>query len=254
METIRIPFQGVFNIIRFNWHFYLISIAFIILLFISANTWLISLKLLINAFCLLVISISFSSLLVSMYVYDFSSLYGLSWLNSISLNDKGNFINIHAGFDETSILLKNKYPDIKLEILDFYDQSKHTEISIKRARRAYPAFPQTKSVKTTSLPLQSDSIDSIFVILSAHEIRNQEERVEFFRELNRVLKIQGKIIVVEHLRNLPNFLAYNIGFLHFLSESSWHATFNSTELKISQTINITPFVTSFILMKNGTSS
>ncbi len=48
------------------------------------------------------------------------------------------------------------------------------------------------------------------------EMRKKE--LSFFNELNRVLKPNGQIVVTEHLRDLNNFLAYNIGFFHFLQD------------------------------------
>ena len=163
-------------------------------------------------------------------------------------------INITAGFDETSHLLEERFHDCELSILDFYDPSKHTEISIQRARNALPPHPKTQEIKTSRLPFEAQSVNKVFLILSAHEIRNPTERTEFFRELNRILKLGGRIVLTEHLRDIPNYFAYNIGALHFHSESTWRENFRDAELKISKRFNITPFITTFILEKNGNSS
>lgn len=192
--------------------------------------------------------------MASSYIYDFSDLYKLSWLDNLQQNNKERIINITAGFDETSYLLKSKYSIAELIVADFYDPLKHTEISIKRARKAYPAYPDTKQVVTNHLPLQDGCADKIFTILSAHEIRNDDERITFFKELRRVLATTGHIILTEHLRNAPNFLAYNIGFFHFHSKATWLMTFESAGLTVSNEMKITPFIITFILRKNGTTS
>ena len=153
---------------------------------------------------------------------------------------------------ETSSLLKTKFPGAALFVFDFYDPKKHTEVSIKRARKAYLPFPGTQQANTNHLPLKSNSTDKIFAILSAHEIRNDDERISFFRELKRVLKPSGKIFVTEHLRDPANFMAYNFGFFHFHSKPSWLKTFHRSGLTITNEIKITPFITTFILDKNGT--
>ncbi len=67
-----------------------------------------------------------------------------------------------------------------LQVFDFYDPHLHTEISIKRARKAYPAHPNTQSIQTSSIPLPNEVADSIFLVLAAHEIRNHAERARFF--------------------------------------------------------------------------
>jgi ubiquinone/menaquinone biosynthesis C-methylase UbiE len=247
METLRKPLQGVYNILRFNWHFYVLAIAVIIVLtcvgIYSPTFQPITL--------LIVILISFStiiSLLVSMYVYDFSNFYQLKWLKA-EIDKKSNLLNIHAGFDESSALLQNKFPESSLQVFDFYNPILHTEVSIKRARKAYPEFPGTRQITTTSLPLADQSVDHIFLILAAHEIRNEAERILFFKELRRVLKANGSIIVVEHLRDTFNFLAYNIGFFHFLSASTWKSTFSKAGLATTTQSKITPFLTSYSLKK-----
>lgn len=99
--------------------------------------------------------------------------------------------------------------------------------------------------------MPNSSADKIFVILSAHEIRNQKERIIFFKELSRVIKPRGQIFIIEHLRNVANFLAYNIGSFHFYSKQSWYNTFESSNLSIKKEIKLTLFISAFILEKNG---
>ena len=79
------------------------------------------------------------------------------------------------------------------------------------------------------------------------------KRTAFFRELRRVLKPDGEIFVTEHFRDLPNFLAYTIGCFHFLSRArTWERTFAEAGLRIAREQKTTPFITTFILEKDGT--
>lgn len=250
---IRKPLQGVWNIIRFNWHYYTLS-GLLILIILILQHYFSALHITVIIVTLLVIYTTLTSLVVSLYVYDLSDFYKLTWLDHLQNGEREKIINIHAGFDETSELLKSKLIDCELIVADFYNAAKHTEVSIKRARRAYPPFPNTQQVSTKHLPIPDSSADKIFAILSAHEIRNDEERVAFFKELLRILKPSGQVIVTEHLRDAANFLAYNIGYFHFHSKATWIRTFQSSGLCISKEIKTTPFITTFILEKNGTAS
>jgi ubiquinone/menaquinone biosynthesis C-methylase UbiE len=251
MAKIRKPFQGVLNIIRFNWHFYIISLAFLLLLAIFYRYLNEPFRIFSAILFFGIILTNFITLAVSFYVYDLSDLYKFKWTNDLRKQENGAIVNINAGFDETSELLKNKFENSQLIVFDFYDPAKHTEVSIKRARKAYPPYPNTQQVTTDRLPLADNSADKVFAILSAHEIRNAEERKLFFAEIKRALKPGGQLIVIEHLRDLANFLAYNIGSFHFHSKSSWLKTFDSSGLKVKREIKITPFITTFILEKNG---
>ena len=249
----RKPFQGVVNIIRFNWHFYVLSLGFLLLIFLFTNHLNQPFKLYSHIVCVVVICMTLISLLVSFYIYDLSGLYKLNWLGELGTEEKCEIVNINAGFDETSVLLKDKFKNAEIVVFDFYDPLQHTEISIKRARKAYPPFPGTHQVTTTNLPLEDKFADKIFVILSAHEIRNENERTLFFKELNRIIKPTGRIFITEHLRDASNFFAFNIGFFHFYSKSTWHKTFQAAQLKIQNEIKLTPFISTFILEKNGNS-
>jgi SAM-dependent methyltransferase len=249
MEKIRKPFQGVANIIRFNWHFYVLSltaILFILILTIYFNETYRSYLYLLSFLIFLPV---FISLFVSYYVYDVSKLYKLNWIDDDA--EKINIIHINAGFDETCVLLKEKFPLAQLAVLDFYDPLKHTEVSIMRARKAYPPYPNTIPISTNLLPFENNSTDKIFVIFAAHEIRNEKERITFFNELKRILKPNGQIVITEHLRDVPNFLAYNIGFLHFYSKQTWINTIQAADLYLKKEQKITLFISTFTITKNG---
>lgn len=254
MGKIRKPFQGLWNIVRFNWQFYVLAIVLTVMLLLLRSEFNNVFRVASNVLVVLICVSTLMSLVVSCYIYDFSDLYKLSWLNDIPMKDNGKIVNINAGFDETSNLLKSKFPNSELVVFDFYDPAQHTEVSIKRARKAYPPFPNSQRVKTNRLPLQDNSVEKVFAILSAHEIRNDDERSAFFKELHRGLTTSGQIIVTEHLRDVANFFAYNIGAFHFHSKATWLKSFESSGLSVIKIIKITPFITTFILAKNGASS
>lgn len=252
MEALnRKPFQGIGNILRFNWHYYAAVFVALVLMHLVKSFTSPSLHPFIGLTGLLLILATFVSLAVSFYIYDLSGLYNLRWLN-IEVKTGAQLLNVHAGFDETSALLAAKYPRASLTVFDSYDPQKHTELSIKRAKKAYPAYANTQVVSTSSMPLRENAIDVVFCVLSAHEIRDSEERTFFFQQLYKALKKDGKIIVVEHLRDWLNFLAYAIGAFHFHSATKWKKTFSSAGLVIEREQKLTPFIRAYYLQKNRT--
>ena len=122
MEIKRRKFQGVLNILSFNRHFYYFGIAFLALLIAShqlfnwSNTlyWIIVLAFLYGLLMPLV---------VSAYVYDFSGYYYLNWLKKFKITDskEKQFLNINAGFDETSFIIKDLFPQSDLKVFDFVE-------------------------------------------------------------------------------------------------------------------------------------
>lgn len=248
MELKRKPFQGVYNIIRFNWHFYVLAFLVLLILILTKSLFPPSVQNLIIIGTTVAILTIVISLLVSLYIYDLSDLYQLKWIDN---SDNGSIININAGFDETSEIIQKMYPNVELTICDFYNPVNHTEISIKRARQAYPQNPKIISVQTNHLPFANNTFDKSLLILSAHEIRDKTERALFFQEINRITKSSGQILVTEHLRDFNNFLAYTIGFFHFHSRKTWLQTFKKAGLTVTKEIKITPFITAFKLNKDG---
>ncbi len=249
MEGIRKPFQGVTNIIRFNWHFYLIAGVVLSGSLIVAALLPPALQFILYILCSLIALSTIFSLVVSHYIYDASGFYKMGWLAVIDSARPQQLVNIHAGFDETSALIHERYRNADLTVFDFYDPQKHTEISISRARTAYPSYPGTKSITTATLPVADQSADVVLLIFAAHEIRNKAERVSFFIEIRRILRDDGKILVVEHLRDLPNFVAFNIGFFHFYPARTWREVFQQADLSITKINSINPFVKSFLITK-----
>ncbi|MBD2767834.1 class I SAM-dependent methyltransferase [Hymenobacter sp. BT664] len=254
MDPLRKPFQGLWNVVRFNWHFYLLALVAALGLGLLGVAGPPAARGYASALLGLVLIPVVTSLAVSAYVYDFSDLYRLTWLPTTAPAHPA-VLTINAGFDEISAALQRKYAPRQLVALDFYNPARHTEASIARARRAYPPFPGTQSVDTrAALPLPDNSVDLAFAFLAAHEIRDPVERVTFFREIRRITKPTGLVIVTEHLRDTANFLAYNVGFFHFHSRRAWLATFQQAGLRVAQQIPITPFITAFILSPHGSAA
>lgn len=249
METKRLRFQGVWNIIRFNWHFYITASAALLVLFCLGTYQDGMLRNLFYGFGILMGLPIILSLVTSFYIYDFSNLYHFDWLLKYATREKKKILFIHAGFDEMSSLIQSEFPNSLVVHADFYDPVQHTEVSIKRARKAYPPSAGTVWQDTQNMRLMDAPFDYIFVLLAAHEIRQSDQRSIFFKEQKKLLEARGKIFVLEHLRDLPNFMAFNIGFFHFFSRNSWLTTFHQAGLVLEQEVKQTPFISLFTLVK-----
>lgn len=245
-ELKRAPAQGLWTVIRFNWHLHVLALATIAAL-IAASCYLTEFP---RILCLLAAAGALLSLLLSLaatwIAYDASRLYQLSWM-AAPLSGARQGANLHAGFDETTALLKRSFPSIAWLVFDFYDPAAHTEISIRRARRAHPPEPGTVPIRTTAIPLPDGAIDAAVLFLAAHEIRDHAERARFFREIRRVIAPGGRVIVTEHLCDLPNVLAYSIGAWHFHTRREWLNTFAAAGLHVASEFRNNPLITTFVL-------
>jgi SAM-dependent methyltransferase len=246
MEIKRRKLQGVLNILSFNRHFYVLGLAVLALLFTS--------RLFIQwpgiVFLLVIVAFLYGllmPLIVSAFVYDLSGFYHFNWLDSQVKDMTGInvIVNINAGFDETSFIIKNKFPHADLKVFDFYNAKRHTEPAIKRARKVSTVYPNTQQIESSSIPLKEKTVDIVFLLSAVHEIRSQEEKILFLKECHRICKPEGKVIMVEHLRDFPNFLAFTIGFTHFFSRSTWKNAFKSAGFSSFQETKFTAFMSIF---------
>ncbi len=245
----RKSLQGVLQILEFNRHFFLIAIGVIASLLFTIRYLPTSIRVIVPVTIVIICITILNALIVSWYVYDWSGLYNLQWIRKRIKTIPRLIFNIHAGFDETSALLKNEFPDAGLKVFDFYDPAKHREISIKRARKKYPPYPDTISIETNNFPKQDTSADLICLFLSAHEIRDEQERIQFLIELKENLTDDGQIILVEHLRDWRNFLAYTFGVFHFHSKLKWERNINLAGLCVTHQHKYTSFISVYYLNK-----
>lgn len=246
MEIKRRNFQGVLNILNFNRHYYVFGIAALSLIITSHLIfWWSDLLywIIVSAFIYGLIM----PLIVSAYVYDFSGYYNFRWLKnySSSVIDPKHILNINAGFDETSFIIKNIFPHSELKVFDFYNAKQHTEPAIVRARKVSLIYPGTQQIMSNSIPVKNNSVDIIFLLSAAHEIRSMQEKVQFLQECHRVCKPTGSIIMIEHLRDFPNFIAFSIGYTHFFSKKTWKEAFTKAGFISFTETKFTPFLSIF---------
>lgn len=247
MEIKRKKFQGVLNILSFNRHFYIFGIAVLAIIVISHQIFRWS----DIVFWIIIISFLYGlimPLLVSAYVYDFSGYYNFKWLKKCKIDESEvkQILNINAGFDETSFIIKNNFQNAELKVFDFYDAERHTEPAIIRARKVSLVYPNTQQMKSNSMEMSDHSVDLIFLLSAVHEIRSNDEKIKFLKECHRVCKPNGKVIMVEHLRDLPNFFAFSVGFTHFFSKKIWKNAFKNSGFTTFEEVKFTPFMSIFI--------
>lgn len=244
-------YSGVSKIARFNWPWYAgaaaATLAAILCLYLNI---LRGIPIAVVVAALVVASLwMFLSLAVSHYVYDRSPLSRGAWLENVDATKVRRAAIFHAGQDEATPTFMRMFPSIDFEVFDFYDEQRNGTRSLKRARALNPH--RDLSIRSDMVPVDDSTFDLALVVFSAHEIRDDSERAAFFREVRRVLTPSGRAIVVEHLRDVWNFVAYGPGAFHFLSERRWRQSFAAANLQLHRERGCTRFVRVFELERNA---
>ncbi|MEO6323363.1 MAG: class I SAM-dependent methyltransferase [Thermoanaerobaculia bacterium] len=248
----RSPYEGALQILRFNWPWYGCAIAItaaslLALWLVEPGPWI------ARPLLAAVVLADFwlvGSLVVSHLVYDRSAIASGAWLDGLLPQQAVSLASFHAGLDEASGHIALRHPEARLRTFDFHDAAAMREPSIARARALQGgagAALDSPAISFTHIPLEPGALDAAFVVFAAHELRVDADRLVFFSELRRVLRPGGDLIVVEHLRDAWNFLAFGPGAFHFLPRSTWMSAFGRAGFHVRDERRITPFVALFHL-------
>ena len=249
-EAKRGRFHGTMQIVRFNWDFYLAGLVAMVacsLILVFGRLWLpfevgLAISLGVSLWWWL------GSLVASYWAYDASNLMDWRWLNELATAPPKNWINLHAGLDESTPQLSAMW-GAPSGVYDFYDAFGMTEPSIRRARRLARNAVQAEPVSYENLPAADGSVSIATVCFAAHELRAEAAREAFFRALFRALAPGGRLIIVEHLRDGANFIAFGPGFKHFMPRSEWFRLAAAAGFKVVCEVRNTPFVVALVLEK-----
>lgn len=244
-------FAGVIKIVRFNVQFYSLSAAVLagaglLIAVKKLPSWL---ELVVLCGAAVVAFWTVSSLLVSWYVYDHAGVTRWQWLPCKISASPHRWANIHAGLDESTSALRHLFPGSEGSVVDIYHPAEMTEPSIARARRIHPPSEPFRQGKYDNLPLPENGYDAVFLLFAAHEVRAAEHRTQLFRETARALRKDGCVVLVEHLRDWKNFLAFGPGVLHFHSRGSWLRSIHDAGFVVENESSLTPFVECFVLRR-----
>lgn len=238
-------------VILFNYQ--KIALGIIVSAFLFGLSFLIKLDLVILILRIvsgLVILNIIASLVASYILYDNSDLYELNNLKGIIDWEKTkNAILVHASFDPLSRSLEEKYPNLNLTVCDIFENRHEQEKGIETSKKIFPPNPKEIKISPNKLPFEDQSQDVILAVTSLHEILDHEQRVLFFKEAKRILKDGGVIIVSEQFRDLTNFIFFNIGAFHFLSQKQWKRAISGAGLEIVENKKITPFANMLVVRK-----
>jgi hypothetical protein len=245
--------SGVLNILQYNRHYYLSALAALVGLGILFGIGVIPSRaqILLLTGTVIVIWWFLGSLLASYYVYDYTGVTRWNWIPAALSRMPQTWLNIHSGLDESTETLTQLFPEGKGISLDIYDPSNMTELSIARARRSRSAKPSDAAGRLDALPATDKSRDTLFLLLSAHEVRNPVHRVKLFKEAARVMTDSGQLLLAEHVRDWRNFLAFGPGCLHFHSRGEWMRVAAEAGFTVEREGSITPLVRWFVLKKSA---
>ena len=244
----RSRWAGMWLIVRFNWPLFVTAITVAILAVVTLLIFRKWIALAALGGCLWFLG---GSLFAAHVVYDRSDLRRGDWFRRAT---EGLAIRqaalCHCGYDDLLPVLRSICPEVVWRVLDHYDEIQMSEPSIHRARKLFPPTHETTAAHFSKWPLADESCDAVFGLLAMHELRRPSERSAWFSEARRCSAKNGRVVILEHLRDVANFAAFGPGFVHFHSADTWKRDWENAGLQCLDAFQITPFVRAFVLFRH----
>ena len=230
-------FKGVGQVLHFNWPAYAGAAGIVALALVAPRP----LRRPLAAAAITVGWFAAASLVVTNLVYDRSEFSEWEWPRSLLKRTPRRVAALHAGLDNVSTNLGRLWPDAEIQVVDFYDPLTMTEPAIARARAGRRHGDRLDELKPGT--------DAAVIVLAAHELRTGPDRAKFFKTVASRLAPDGRILLLEHLRDVPNAIAYGPGAWHFLPRDAYRTAFAEARLTLVQERAITPFLRLFVLAR-----
>jgi SAM-dependent methyltransferase len=250
-------FEGVLQIVRYNWTMYAAAFAILAvgLVLLTTVRWPESVRWTVAGGLALLAWWTLGSLAVSHWVYDRSALYRWTWAPRAVGRRAGaslRWMNVHAGLDESTPGLRATLGSDPLAVVDLFDPRVMTEPSVVRARARQAkqggAWPGTLH-GLAALESVEPKLDAVFLVLAAHEFRRHEERTALLRACAERLAPGGRVVLAEHQRDSANIIAFGPGAWHFHSRRTWLRATRAAGLTCLDEYRVTPFVRVFVLAR-----
>lgn len=235
--------SGMLQILRFNWPMYAVAgvAAVAVPLVLHALALPSIVALIVSTGWALMVWWTVASLAASRWIYDRSPLMSWRWIAELLPQPPRRWANIHSGLDQSTQALRALFPTSHGIVFDMFEEATMTEPSIRRARELAPHDAPIR-IAPSALPLRDASIDCVFLLFAAHELRDPRSREQLFAEIARVLAPRGHVVIAEHARDLANVAAFGPGAWHFLPSREWPRLAAHAGLSPAAARRITPFV------------
>jgi hypothetical protein len=235
-------FAGAGQVLRFNWPAYAGAAGLVAMALVAPPRWRRPLAAAASAGAWFAVA----SLVTTNVVYDRSEFARWAWPRDILSRNPRRIAVLHAGLDNVSMHLRRLWPAAEVQIVDFYDPVAMTEPAIARARGGRRHGDDIADLR--------QSLDAAFVVLAAHELRQESDRTAFFTRIRDALAPAGRLVLVEHLRDVPNAIVYGPGAWHFLPRAAYLTAFADARLTVLDERAMTPFLRLFVVSRSQRTS
>ena len=144
-----------------------------------------------------------------------------------NIGSRSHFVYIDVGLRYQPISLSRRLTTGKITIIDVYNPQWTTSRSLVRWRKHIPHPPLDPRLAWLDgdihmLPLPDASVDTVMLCQILSEFWQRGDRTELLKEVKRILKPTGQILVAERVRTQTNWLTLGPAALQLPTAKYWH--------------------------------
>ena len=228
---------GVGRVVLLNWPKYVAAVSALALGVTAVSYSRGMARLEFALLCALIAYGTAASLLATWWVYDHEAqrLY-----QRIADHRHGTapWVLVHAGFDESHGRLHALLgpPAHHFDIGPSSDRS-------RSLRRAHALSGRDGVPVVGALPVGDASIGLVVVLFGIHELHSDSDAVALLRELTRITVGDGSVVIVEHLIDVANIVAYGPAAWHFSTGGRWRNAVTSAGMRLKSATRVGGLVT-----------
>lgn len=210
------PYQGTATHIYAQWPGYLLRYGGLIfaLLLIGAG---LTLRLpVLTALGIILLAAVFFLMIAALWtanrLFDADSQQVIDLLFAMSQSrPTDHFATIDLGLRQQAILLSSRLTTGRITVVDVYNPQLTTDSALARARRQAPPAKQDPRLdwydgQFNLLPLPDSSVEAVFVFQALSEFSQHGDRKIMLREIRRILKPNGRLLLAEQTASWLNWL------------------------------------------------
>ena len=192
------------------------------------------------------IAMTIAAIATTWWVFERSSDRRWAWV-AAQAGRPPRWVNLTTGFDDSSAILRRSIGGVGRSI-DVLDPTVELERPLMRARRRFPPAGPSVAPAAVDAEVEPRGAEVVFLLMAAHETHGPA-RTGLLRSAARAITPDGRVILVEHLRNAANIAAFGPGAWHFSTRDEWLATINEAGLHVVVEARLGPFVTGLTLAR-----
>ncbi len=212
----NVRFQGTARHLYAQWPGYLLRYGGLILAFLMISAGLVLGWQVLVALGIVLLAAVFFLMLAALWtanrLYDADGIQVNDLLFAMSqAQPTDNFANIDLGLRQQAILLSSHLTTGKITVIDVYNPQLATGAGLARARRQAPSAKQDPRLtwydgQINLLPMPDSSVTAVFMFQVLSEFGQEGDRQTILREIRRILKPDGRLLIAEQTASWLNWL------------------------------------------------